>query len=131
VRVGPESSLQHRVSFPSTDQAQLITAPCLAELSPSKDGCDDEEGQETVYLGRDKKLGVERRYRAGWPDWSVSCLGDRFDGTNLTSRPQPQVFMVPIEPAFFVGLQRTIDLIHLTLRGPSQANNFVSGILIT
>ena len=59
-----------------------------------QDGGDDKEVQETVstelcqrrpqaqtqtiiYLGRDQKLGVERRYRAGWPNWCVSYLGDR------------------------------------------------------
>jgi hypothetical protein len=80
--------------MPRTIRALVDTAPCLAQKSPWQDGGDDEEAPETgstelcqrrqqaqtrtiIYLGRDQKLGVERRYRAGWPNWCVSYLGDR------------------------------------------------------
>ena len=73
--MGPESSLQHRVSLPWTIRALLDTAPCLVQKSPLQDGGDDEEVPEAgstelcqrrpqaqsrtmIYLGRDQKLGV-------------------------------------------------------------------------
>ncbi len=48
VRVGPESRLQHLVSLPWIIGAQLVTAPCLAQMSPLQDGGNVEEVQETV-----------------------------------------------------------------------------------
>ena len=80
--------------MPRTIRALVDTAPCLAQKSPLQDDGDDVEVPVTgstelcqrrqqvqtgtiIYLGRDQKLGVELRYRAGWPNWCVSYLGDR------------------------------------------------------